>query len=248
MIDESRICAAYTELALLIDPMPFRLIPSSFSFDLPHLLARQTVFRPTCSEVQRALLGMAIRDDCPSAMPMIDPKALRVSTIINLEPARSVLIFISSPDQASIPERLDRSLSWLVRDVPRRRATEIAAKKNNSDDIQTFVDFVDLVGLHSLPSRFFSDPSLCQALSGRPMHESDHLQFLIYNVKKSTHIFPRFYELSRLQYDSVPIAESVFGKAYRGVGLNARVNVVTNSNCVAVCFVLSPSHISFVQF
>jgi hypothetical protein len=63
--------------------------------------------------------------------------------------------------------------------------------------------------------------------------------YLVNTLVASTHIYPQRYKLHRIRYDPSSIAEDSFGKVYKGRDLDICVNMVTNSNDVAVCIVES---------
>ncbi|KXN89008.1 Ribosomal protein S6 kinase alpha-5 [Leucoagaricus sp. SymC.cos] len=137
--------------------------------------------------------------------------------------------FDSLPTRYSAPEILEDEINrptkavdiWafacfsyeLVDDEVKRDATAAAAKKLSPGETQALVDFLDLV-----------------------IADSIHLPTvkLLSDITGSTHAVPQSCKVNRVQYDSTaPIAVGPYAKAYKGRGLNIRVNVVIDSHATA---------------
>ncbi|KXN84535.1 Ribosomal protein S6 kinase alpha-5 [Leucoagaricus sp. SymC.cos] len=171
--------------------------------------------RADCSRVQEMLTNLSVQDDRPMPQSPLSSDALdgctiateRIKTVVN-----KVLGF-EPPSTLQIPEHLHSTLFTLVDDADKRSARAAAANKLSPGETQVLVDILDLVVANSI-----------------------HLPTarLLFDTMGSTHTIPHSHKINRVQYDpDVPIAEGRYVKAYKGRGLNVRVNVVTSSLAAA---------------
>ncbi|KXN81654.1 Ribosomal protein S6 kinase alpha-5 [Leucoagaricus sp. SymC.cos] len=187
--------------------------------DIWHLLLmcweQEAGNRAGCSRVKELLMNMPIQGDRPTPKLAIGPDALdgyttntkRVKTVV------TQLLGFGQPSALQIPEHLRNSLYKLVNNEDERSATAVAAKKLSPGEIQVLVDFLDLVisdSLHVPTDRLLS------------------------NITASTHTVPSSCMVKGVRFDSTTsIMEGLHTKAYKGRGLNIRVDVVMNSNTAA---------------
>ncbi|KXN83033.1 Cytokinesis protein sepH [Leucoagaricus sp. SymC.cos] len=173
--------------------------------------------RVSCLQVQEMLLNIPLRDDCPppkltSGLDTLNRYATdieRVRTVV----AR-VLDF-EPPSALQVPEHLRNSLYKLVDNANKRSARAAAAKKISPSETQVLVDFLDL-SIHIPTRRLLTD------------------------IGGSTRTIPRSCTVKGVQFDlTTPIAEGPYAKAYKGRGLNIRVNVVINSHAETISDVIN---------
>ncbi|KAF5357827.1 hypothetical protein D9756_001387 [Leucocoprinus leucothites] len=183
--------------------------------------------RPECLTIQQMLMGMVIQDSRPTTDRIIQPEVMKKSTV-DLEHAKASLTQVFGADHSPsprVPEHLRKMLSSFFPDTTRLNATAAAAKKLGPNDTQIFVDFLDLL-LEDLPTEFQSRASFVSLLS---------------TIMTSTHVLPHRYKLTGIQYDPIPTSEGPDAKAYKGRGLDIRVNAVTSAWCTKTFHALLPS-------
>jgi hypothetical protein len=116
-----------------------------------------------------------------------------------------------------------------------------AAVKLDSKDIQTLVDFLDLVRLCWSAVLQCASYLCSQALKNHITlsDERNRVLALLSRITTSTHIFPCRYELKGIKYHSSPIAGGGFGTVHRGVSdpnICVKVMVKVDSEALMVFF------------
>ncbi|KAJ3574734.1 hypothetical protein NP233_g1566 [Leucocoprinus birnbaumii] len=154
--------------------------------------------RPSSVKVHQVVHDEAGQDTRQSAEPVASPVVLNRSNI-NPQLVRDRLATVLGthhPASLHVPAHLRVLLSGFLSNTTRFNATVSATKSFSPDDIQMFVDFLDLL-LNDLPN----------------LHE-DPIVICLSGIIVSSHTIPRWYKLDDFQYDPTPVVERDGVKIY----------------------------------
>ncbi|KAJ3571074.1 hypothetical protein NP233_g3990 [Leucocoprinus birnbaumii] len=169
--------------------------------------------RPKCLTIQQILRGMLSEDNHLPSNVIVPPGVVE-GFAVDLEEMKARLTHVLGSEHLPslrVPDHLRKVVATFVPNTARLKATTSAAQKLDPNDLQMFVDFLDLL------------------LSDLDKSDNAPTVVMLSSIMVSTGVIPRRYKLDAVPYDSTPIFEGIDAVAYKARGLNVRINHVTDS-------------------